>query len=536
MRVSRMGVVMLGMVMLMVLWSVPPGMAEEPQYGGILRVAIAGDPPSLDIHQERTFKVQIPMMACYNTLLHYTPGQYPDISCDLCTEWMASDDKMTYTFKLHQGVKFHDGSALTSADLKATWDKIIWPSKTYPGKGVLSTHKAFYNQMVDKVEAPDRYTVVFRLKYPSASFIPLLAHPARPVYAKKYLDQDPHYYKRNVMGTGPFKFKKYIRGSYLEIERNPDYWVKGRPYLDGAKYYMIKDLSARAKSVRSGRTDVEFRGFPPAEVEATKKQLGDRITVAYPPPAIYWGVAINVEKEPFNDIRVRQALSLAVDRYDMAKTLYPLSGLGAVQGLMHGDSKWGLPPEQLQRLPGYGKDFDANLKEAKRLLAEAGYPNGFKTVLHNRAVKLPYIDFGVYLISAWKKIGVDAKHQLVESATWIKDLRGRNFAMAVDPGSSISGDPDEHLVRWISGAPNNYGRFSDARFDELFKQQGKEADEAKRIKQVHEMQRIILENAYWLQGLGWTRMEVRTSRIRGYTPNPHHWDNRRLQDLWLAKK
>ncbi len=108
--------------------------------------------------------------------------------------------------------------------------------------------------------------------------------------------------------------------------------------------------------------------------------------------------------------------------------------------------------------------------------------------------------------------------------------------MAVDPGSSISGDPDEHLVRWISGAPNNYGRFSDAKFDELFAKQGRETDESKRIAMVHEMQRIILGKSYWLQGLGWTRMEVRSSRIKGYNPNPHHWDNRRLQDAWLSKK
>ncbi len=191
---------------------------------------------------------------------------------------------------------------------------------------------------------------------------------------------------------------------------------------------------------------------------------------------------------------------------------------------------------KLQQLPGYGKDYDANLTEAKRLLAEAGYPNGFKTVLMNRAVKLPYIDFGVYLISKWKKIGVDAEHKLVESATWIKDLWARNFALAVDPGGSISGDPDELLVRWITGESNNYGRFSAPRVDELFQQQRREVDEAKRIKLVHEMQRAILDKAWWFQGLGWTRIEVRSSRIRNYEPHPSHWDNRRLQDLWLAKQ
>ncbi len=538
MRRSRRGLHVFGIAVLIGLVVIGSALAqEEPRYGGILKVAIAGDAPSLDIHQERTFKVQIPMMACYNTLLHFTPGKYPEISCDLCTEWTVSDDHLTYTFTLRRGVRFHDGSELTSADVKASWEKIIWPAKTYPGKNVISTHKAFYVDIVDRVEAPDRDTVVFDLKRPSASFIPLLAHPARPIYAKTYPDRDPHYYKTNVMGTGPFKFKRYVRGSFLELECNPDYWVKGRPYLDGVKYFMIKDLSARAKSVRSGRTDVEFRSFPPSEVEAIKKQLGDKMVVADPKPQIYMGIAINAEQDPFNDERVRKALSLAINRYEMARTILPLTGLGSPGGgLMHPDTKWALPPEELQQLPGFGKDHEANLNEAKRLLAEAGYPNGFKTVLHNRAVKLPYIDFGVYVISAWKKIGVQAEHQLVESATWIKDLRTRNFHLAVDPGSSISGDPDEHLVRWTSDSPNNYGRFRDPDADARFRQQSREIDEAKRIQQVRDMQRAVLDKVWWLQGLWWRRLEVRSARIRGYEPNPHHWDNRRLQDVWLAEK
>lgn len=299
---------------------------------------------------------------------------------------------------------------------------------------------------------------------------------------------------------------------------------------------MIKDLSARAKSVRSGRTHVELRGFPPAEVEAIKKQMGDNVAVGYPKSLSFWGVAINADKKPFDDVRVRKALTLAIDRYDMAKTLYPLSGLGTVGGLNHPSTKWKMPEEELQQLPGFWKDNEASLKEAKRLLTEAGYSNRFKTALHNRAVKLPYIDFGVYLVSAWKKIGVEAEHKLVESASWIKDLRSRNFALAVNPAGSITGDPDEHMVRWTSTAPSNYGRFNSPRYDELFLKQQHEIDEAKRIEIVHEMQREVLENTHWLSGLFWTRIEVRSSRIKNYSPHPSHWDNRRLQNVWLAKE
>ncbi|MCZ6873056.1 MAG: ABC transporter substrate-binding protein [bacterium] len=356
MRGLMIKVVSLAVVLLLGFGLSPSASADEKaEYGGVLRVAIAGDPPTLDMHQEQTFKVLIPMSTVYNTLLEFDPHGYPKIIGDLAKSWQASDDGMTYTFKLYQGVKFHDGSELTSADIKATFDKIISPPK-----GTVSTRKSWY-KMIKSIEAPARYTVVFGLHYPSGSFLSFMAHPANLVYSKKYLDKDMNWYKRNTMGTGPFKLKNWVRGSYLEVERNPDYFRKQYPYLDGAKYFMIKDLSARAKSVRSGRTDVEFRGFPPAEVEAIKKQLGDRITVRYPNAIIHWGVAVNHDVKPFDDERVRKALTLALDRYDMAKVLAPLTGLQTVGAMGHPDSPWGIPPEELQALPGFGKDHAKSL-------------------------------------------------------------------------------------------------------------------------------------------------------------------------------
>ena len=254
--------------------------------------------------------VTIPMSTVYNTLLMFDPHQYPKIIGDLAQAWTVSEDGMTWIFTLHQGVKFHDGSALTAADVKASWDKIV-----FPPKGVVSTRKSLY-QMVKSIEAPERYTVVFRLHYTAASFLSMLAHPANFIYAKKYLDQDINWYKTHALGTGPFKLQEYVRGAALEFKRNPDYWKKGLPYLDGAKYCIIPDTGARAKSIRAERTDVEFRGFAPVKVEAIAAQMGDKITAAHSGQPVHWGIAINVDKKPFDDARVRQALSLALDRAD----------------------------------------------------------------------------------------------------------------------------------------------------------------------------------------------------------------------------
>jgi len=506
-------------------------LAEEPQRGGILKVSLSGDPPSLDMHQEQTFLVTIPMSTVYNTLVMFDPHGFPNIIGDLAKSWERSEDGKTWTFKLHEGVKFHDGTELTSADVKASWDRIY-----NPPEGVTSPRRSFF-EMIDSIEAPDKNTVVFTLKYPAASFLAMIVQPANFIYAKADIDKAPDWHKKNANGTGPFKLKKYVRGSSLEVERNPNYFKAGLPYMDGAKYFMIKDLSASAKSVRSGRTDVEFRGFPPAEAEAIEKQMGDKVVVRYPKVMGQWGVAINVDKKPFDDERVRKALSLAIDRYDMAKTLRPLSGLETVGGLVHPATEWGLKPEEMQDLPGFNPDHDANIKEAKRLLTEAGYPDGFKMALTNRSVKLPYIDLGVYIASAWKKIGVEAQHKLEESATWSATRRNRDFEVMIDPyGSTSAGDPDEMLTKFTSGASSNWGRFSDPEVDALFEQQKVELDPQKRIELVKELQRKVISKANWLPGLWWTRIEVRSAKIKNYEPHHNHWMNRRLEDVWLAQK
>jgi peptide/nickel transport system substrate-binding protein len=513
------------LVMAVGLWATPwARAAEPPQRGGVLRVATAGDPPSLDMHQEQTFMVTIPLSPVYNTLVMFDPHHYPNIIGDLATAWTVSPDGLTYTFTLHQGVQFHDGSALTSADVKASWDKIV-----FPPEGVVSARKTYY-QMVQSIDAPDPQTVVFHLHYPAASFLTMLAHPANFIYAKKYLDQDPNYYKQHAIGTGPFTLKSYVRGSSLELARNPHYWKQGMPYLNGVKYFIITDDSARAKSVRSDRTDVEFRSFNPTEADATQKQLGERVVVAHPGQPGHWGVAVNVAKKPFDDERVRQALSLAINRYEMARTIGSFTSLDTVGGLVVPGTPWALTTEELQQLPGFAQDAEANLKEAKRLLAEAGYPDGFHTVLTNRSVKLPYIDLGVYLISAWKKIGVEAEHKLEESATWSQSRRTRDFDLLVDPfGTATVGDPDELVVKFVSNASNNWGRFRDPTVDKLFEQQKVERDEQKRAHLVKELQKEVMTRAWWIPGLWWTRIEVRSARIQNYEPMPSHWMNRRAK-------
>jgi peptide/nickel transport system substrate-binding protein len=503
---------------------------ETPRRGGVLLAAIAADAPSLDPHQEQTFATMQMVAPLYSTLIQIDPYSYPKIIGDAASEWKIAPDGLTYTFKIRPGIRFHDGSPLTAADVKATYDKIV-----FPPAGVRSIRKNAYAAIAG-VEAPDASTVVFKLKYPSASLLGNLASPWNVIYPKKYLDRDPNHFKNNVMGSGPFKFKSYTRGSTFEGERNPDYFVKDRPYLDGYKFFISTETSVRAAAIRSGRAWIEFRTFPQAEVEAIKRQLGDKVVVQDTPATGLFGIAMNQTTKPFTDMRVRKALTLGLDRYTASRVLYPIASLKDVGALMRPGTDWAMAESDLLRLPGFGRDMEKNRAEARRLLAEAGFPNGFKVVLKNRNVRVPYIDFGTFVVQEWRKIGVEAEHRPLETAAWFSDGRDTgSFEVIVNGVFNYADDPDLFLERYTTGDTNNWGRFSDPRIDDLFSRQARALDPAERKKMVNEIEKIVLENAYHIPGLWWARSVVHWAKVKNYVAPPNHYSNQKLQDVWLVE-
>ncbi|MBI3637724.1 MAG: ABC transporter substrate-binding protein, partial [Candidatus Rokubacteria bacterium] len=283
----------------------PAAAQEKPRTGGELIFAVPSEPPSYDAHEEETFGVIHPMAPHYNTLLRVDPfdksGTKP--VGDLAESWTISKDGLAYTFKLRRGVKFHDGSDMTSKDVKASYDRII-----FPGAGVKSLRKHAYDS-VKAVEAPDASTVVFRLKWPEASFLLNLASPWNWIYKADILAKDPHWYTKNVMGTGPFTFVEHVRGSHWVGKKNPNYWDKGKPYLDGYRALFIKDSAAQVAAVRGERAHIQFRGFSPAERDSITTALGSKVTVQESPWDCALMVALNHEKKPFDDKRVRRALT-----------------------------------------------------------------------------------------------------------------------------------------------------------------------------------------------------------------------------------
>ena len=281
------------------------------------------------------------------------------------------------------GVKFHDGSPLTAADVAASWHKII-----FPPPGVCSARAETWS-VVDTVEAPDPTTVVFRLKFATSTFLPSLADPFAFIYSKAILDKDVRWYEKNMMGSGPFKFVSHDIGQSMKGERNPDYYHKGKPYLDGFIGIFADKQAVRVEAIHSGRAAMEFRGLPPSAINDLQRELGDKVTVQTSDWNCGNVVTPNQKRKPFDDVRVRRALLLAIDQWHGAPALSKIANVRTVGGIVFPGSPLAATKEELQKLAGFWPDIEKSRAEARRLLKEAGQED-LTFELLNRNVDQPY--------------------------------------------------------------------------------------------------------------------------------------------------
>jgi len=513
----------------------PAAAQDKPRYGGELLFAVPSEPPSYDAHREETFGIIHPMAPHYNTLLRVDPndktGTKP--AADLAESWTVSKDGRTYTFKLRRGVKFHDGSEMTSKDVKASYDKII-----FPPAGVASDRQGQY-VVVEAVQAPDPYTVVFRLKWPSASFLASVASPWNWIYKADILAKDMRWYETHVMGTGPFLFVEHQKGSHWVGKKNPNYWDKGKPYLDGYRAIFIKDSAAQVAAVRAERAHIQFRGFSPAERDSLVAALGPKITVQESPWDCALLVAVNHEKKPFDDKRVRRALTLALDRYQGSQALSKIAIVKEVAGVQVPGTPYATPSAELEKLAGYSRDIAKSRAEAKQLLKEAGVPDGFSFTFKNRGIPMPYEPVGVWLIDQWRQIGLNVKQEVVEAAAYYGQvLRPGNFEVAMDFQCGYIVEPDLDLYKFQSTekSPANYSRYTDKVLDELFIKQGRASDLEERKRYVREFEKRLLdEEVHYLYTLQWNRIIPHSSKVRNWTITPSHYLNDQLDAVWLAE-
>jgi peptide/nickel transport system substrate-binding protein len=502
----------------------------HPTRGGTLDFAVDAEPPNYDCHANFSFVFIHPVIPHYSTLLKFDTANYPQVVGDLAESWSVSTDRRTYTFKLRQNVLFHDGSRLSSADVKASYDRII-----HPPQGVLSVRQADYGA-VTGIDTPDPATVVFHLQWPDAAMLANFASPWNCIYSAAKLKEDPLFPKTHVLGTGPFVFVEHHKGDHWTGKRWDKYFLVGRPYLDGYRANFIAG-AAQVEAMESGRIMAQFRSFSPAERDEMVKTIGDRIEVREGPWTSYLALTFNATRPPFDDARVRRALSLAIDRWQAAEALADTTFLKYVGGLMRPGTAISMPEADLVTLPGFSRDIAASRAEARRLLAEAGVANLEVTLTNRKDVPIPYGPAGNFVVAAWREIGVQVTQELLSTKDWQAALETGRFGAAIDLAADYFDDPTIQLARYVSRdlSPINHSGSTDRFLDALYIGQALSTDPRQRAKIVRDFERHALSTANTVPLLWWNRIVVNSEKFKGWNMSPSQYIGQDLADVWLEE-
>jgi peptide/nickel transport system substrate-binding protein len=503
--------------------------AATPEHGGILKFAVTVEPKDYDCTDNTAFALIDAIAPEYSTLLKFDTADYPQIVGDLAQSWTVSPDRRTYTFKLKPDVLFHDGTTLTAADVRASYERIIDPPP-----GLTSPRKIDY-AAIARIDTPDPRTLVFHLRWPDAAMLANFASPWNCIYSAAKLAQDPLYPKTHVLGTGPFVFVEHVKGKYWIAKRWDKYFEPGKPYLDGFKADFIPANQVMA-AYKSGRIMAEFRGVTPVQRDELVHSLGNRVAVQESPWLANLLVVFNTRRPPFNDARVRRALSLAIDRWGAAQQLKHTTFLRYVGGLMRPGSSWAMPQSQLETLPGFSRDIAASRAEAGRLLAEAGV-HDLKLTLLVRAIPMPHYAGAALLAQSWRAIGVTTTIEKLNIFDWQKKAAAHDFDVAQDFQGDYYDDPTIQLAKYVSQnlSPADYSGETDRFLDALYIGQAVTPDPRQRARIVRAFEQHELTEAYTVPLLWWKRIVVTAANVKGWTITPSHFIGQELANVWIER-
>jgi len=516
------------------------GLPMEPaaaqQTGGILKFFHRDSPASMSIHEEATISTVAPMMGVFNNLVLFKQDEKQNrpefIQPELAESWSWDEDHTRLTFKLRQGVKWHDGKPFTSADVKCTWDMLLGKSRE---KLRLNPRKAWYRNLEDIVPDGD-HAVTFALKRPQPAFLMLLASGMSPVYPCHVPPRDM---RTHPIGTGPFKFAGFKANEFIRVVKNPDYWKPGRPYLDGVEWTIIPNRSTQTLAFIAGKFDMSF----PYEVTLQsmrdiQNQAPNAICEMTPTP-VAMNLLVNRDTAPFNDPDIRRAMQLTIDRKSFLDII--AEGQGDINGAMQSPPAglWGLPPEILATLPGYGPDVAANRAEARKLMEKRGYGPD-----HRLAVKVAtrniaqYRDPAIILIDQMKEIYIDGELDIVETANWNPEVTRRNYMVGLEnTGAAVVDDPDQQLYEsYACESDRNFTGYCNRPLEDLFHRQSREVDQKKRKQLVWDIDTTLQR-----EGARPVIFHTRGAtcwhpRVKGLTAMVNSMYNGwRMEDVWVQK-
>jgi len=462
--------------------------AQKP--GGILKVYHRGNPPSASIHEEATTSTIMPFAVVFNNLVEFDPKKplntIDTVIPDLATEWKWDDGKTNLTFTLREGVKWHDGKPFTAEDVKCTWDLLLGNSKQRLRKNPRSIW--YHNLKGVTVDSPT--SVTFNLESPQPAFVMLLASGYSPVYPCHVSPKDQ---RTNPIGTGPFKFVSLKRNESITLTKNPDYFKKGLPYLDGIEYKIIKSRSTRVLAFAAGEFDMTF------VTDVTVALMRD--IAAKAPTAqchlVATGVStnliVNSTAAPFDNPDIRTAMALTLDRqaYIDIMSEGKFNKGGAM--LPPPEGRWGLPEEELAKLPGFGSDVEANRAKAREIMEKLGYtkdmPLKVKVSTRNIAI---YRDPAVILIDQLKAINVEAELEVIETSQWHAKVARKDYQVGLNLTGVGVDDPDVNFFEnyWCT-SQRNYTKYCNKDLEKLMVKQSMIADYEERRKVVWEIDKQL---------------------------------------------
>ena len=509
--------------------------AVAQKAGGVLKISHFDSPASMSPLEESTAAAVRPTMGVFNNLVVYDQNvpqnSMRSIVPELATGWSTNEEGTELVFPLRQGVKWHDGKPFTAQDVKCTWDLLAGKTNE---KLRINPRKSWYSN-VEEVTPNGDFQITFRLKRPQPALLALLASGWAPIYPCHVSPRDM---RSHPIGTGPFKFVEFKPNEVIRVTKNQNYWRKGRPYLDGIEWMIIRDVSTRNLAFVAGKVDL----YSPHNItipilKDIKSQVPQAICEVAP-TNVNRTLIINRDKPPFDNAELRRAMSLTLDRKAFIDII--TEGQGDIGGTMlpGPEGVWSMPPELLKTLPGYDPDVAKNRAAARKVLEKLGYgPDKRLAVTVSTRNVSGYRDAAVILIDQLKEIYIDGQLETVDTTQWYPRIMRKDFTVGLNVSESAVDDPDQQFYEnYVCTAERNYTGYCSPELDKLVDRQSAESDKEKRKQLVWEIEKRLAEDGARPVIFYPRQATCKHAQVKGMTMMVNSiYNGFRFEDLWLDR-